>query len=844
MRSADDEPYHAPAPRPRQAAPVRQGPIDLRSVARSLLGPQDDSDAPVIEDVIARPPPDEMTRAWDSRRGSAFIWLWVSLFLLSGGIAGGYVYRAQQRAKVLAAAVARADARVLEASADGDFAARDAYAGALRAEPKERKYTAMVALAAARLAADHGEDTDAAAWAMLRRAEKEAARKPPEPDARADRELRQARGLLALARGESCPALDDKEDGDIAARCALQRGDTDGARRILAETLKSANDAQNGRALIALASLELGAGDLDAADAAYSKILTAYPGHPRAVVGKLLVAIERGELPKIADQPPGGPRLGLSTDAWFHLARGLVLMNSPVTGAANLEAANAELEMARKGITHDGRLALLYGRARLLQGKVNEAEQAMRVAERLNPNDGDVSVLDAEVALAKGYEEKVVAALTAGAQTPRKLAVLGRAQTLTGRYKEAAATLDAALAKRPGDAVSITYRAIARSHLGDAAGAQRELEKAAAHSSTAHYGLGLLAFERRDLGRARTELEKSLAGKNSEAFRARALLGRVLRELGKTDEALAELQRVAREAPALLPVHAALGRIYLDLGRDRDARTELRTVLDGGSPTPDDRLAYAEALVHLGVVDQAEKALNEATEAGVPATRVTRLRLELQSWKGPKEAALAAKAFDKERKGPAMKDTRLTLATADAYRRAGDAKRAGELYREALLGDPLHANLGIARLQNQQNDQAGAEASYRAALDAMQKGSFSLDDQTEARVGLGRALLARKASSEAQTVLEQAVEKDDGSAEAHYYLARAYQERNDLEKARAQGERAVGLDDSYADAYALVGDLNKTAAPERAKAAYKKYLTLQPDGERAKAIKKTLTTLK
>ncbi len=827
------------------AAPVRQGPVDLRGVARLLLGPQDDSDAPAVEDVIARPPPDEMTRAWDSRRGSAFVWLWVALVLLSAGIAGGYVYRAKQRAALLAAAVERADARVLEASADGDFAARDAYAGALRAEPRQRKYTAMVALAASRLAADHGEDTDSAGWAMLHRADREALRKKPEPDARTDRDLRQARGLLALARGETCPALDDKplEDGDIAARCALQRGDTDGARRILADTLKATGDAKNARALIALASLELGAGDLDAADAAYSKILTAYPGHPRAMVGKLLVAIERGELPKISDAPAGAVRLGLSTEAWFHLARGLVLMNSPVIGAANLEAANVELDLARKGIVHDGRLALLYGRARLMQGKVTEAEQSMRIAERLNPNDSDVSVLDAEVALAKGYEDKVVAALTSGAQTPRKLAVLGRAQALTGHYKEAAATLDGALAKRPGDAVSITYRAIARAHLGDAAGAVRELEKTALTSSTAHYGLGLLAFERRDLTRARTELDKSLAGKNSEAFRARALLGRVLRELGKTNEALTELQRVAREAPALLPVHAALGRIYLDLGRDRDARTELRTVIDGGSPTLDDRLAYAESLVHLGVVDQAEKALTEATEAGVPATRMTRLRLELQSWKGPKEAALAAKAFDKERKGPAAKETRLTLATADAYRRAGDAKRAGDLYREALLGDALHANLGIARLRVQQNDLANAENSFRAALEATQKGSFSIDDQTEASVGLGRALLARKASSEAQTILEQAVEKDDTSAEAHFYLARAYLERADLDKARTHAERAVSLDDSYADAFALVGDLMKTSQPDRAKSAYKKFLELQPDGDRAKSVKKSLATL-
>src|SRR5581483_6705226 len=98
-----------------------------------------------------------------------------------------------------------------------------------------------------------------------RRSEKEAARHKPDPDARVDRELRQARALLAIGRGESCPPLKDDEDGDIAARCAAQHGDVDAARRILAATLKSGGDAQNLRALLALGSIELGAGDLDAA---------------------------------------------------------------------------------------------------------------------------------------------------------------------------------------------------------------------------------------------------------------------------------------------------------------------------------------------------------------------------------------------------------------------------------------------------------------------------------------------------------------------------------------------------------------------------------------------------
>jgi predicted Zn-dependent protease len=840
---AQAEPERAPSPRAARAPAASNGVIDLDEAARILLGDgglsDDDSAAWQTEDVIPEPPVDQMAIQWDARRARSFVWLWAALVLLAGGIAGGYIYRARERARLLALTVERADARAVEATDEAEVAARDAYAGALRAEPRARKYFAMVALAAARLAADHGEDTDAAAWAMMKRAEREGVRHPDEPDPRADKELRQARGLLALERGEPCPAMQEKADGDIAARCALQRGDVDGARRILNEAIK-AQDGKSARALLALGSLELGAGDLDAANDAFGKVLTLHPEHPRATVGRLLVAIERGESPTI--QIPQ-KRLGPTNSAWYHLATGLAAIGH--RGEVDEALVQAELDAARRGIVHDGRLALLYGRARLLQGRVAEAEQAMRIAERLNPNDGDVAVLDAEVALAKGYEEKVVMALSNGPPSPRKLAVLGRAQCLTGKYKEAAATLDAALARRPGDAISITYRAIARAHLGDQAGAVRELEKAASTlaSTAPHYGLGLLAFERRDLQRARSELGKALQ-QNSESFRARALLGRVLRDLGKPVEALAELERVAREAPALVPVHAALGRLLLDLGRDREARSELRQVLDGGKPSPEDRLAYAEATINLGLAQEGERALNDAVEAGIPASRTARLHLALQSWKGPKEAAIAAKALEKERRGPAMYEAKLAILTASAWRRAGDLRKAGDDFRAAMLADPLHANLGIGRLQAAQNDNAGAEASYRAALAAWEHGPYGVDDFTEARIGLGRVLLARKAISEAVSTLEPTIEKDPMAAEAHYWLARAYQEANDQDKARGQAEKACELDDRFAEAFALVGDLSKAARKDRARIAYKKYLELSPDGAQARSIKKALAALK
>ncbi len=243
-------------------------------------------------------------------------------------------------------------------------------ARAVRLDPRTRRYFALDSLGNARLTADHGDDTDATAWAMMKRAEREQKRhpEPPGSDPRVDHDQRVARALLALSRGETCTPTEDG-DGDVAARCALQRGDVDAARRILGLEIQQAGAGKGAiRPLLVLASLELGAGDLDAADKAYTEVLGRSSGHPRALVGKALVALERGETPNVTP-PPG--RLGPTTEAWFHLAAGLAEM-----GRANgdEQAASAELDLVRKGIVHDGRLALHYGRSRLMQGKVYEAE--------------------------------------------------------------------------------------------------------------------------------------------------------------------------------------------------------------------------------------------------------------------------------------------------------------------------------------------------------------------------------------------------------------------------------------------------------------------------------------
>src|SRR5262249_51379241 len=130
-----------------------------------------------------------------------------------------------------------------------------------------------------------------------------AAAGPPTP------ELEVARAALAVARlpvAPDTPAL-------AAARAEVDRARADGGTRGLAGWLEglvlvaggeragartALTEAARGgpvQAQLALGDLELDGGDLEAALAAYDAALARAPAHPRALVGRALLHLERRE---------------------------------------------------------------------------------------------------------------------------------------------------------------------------------------------------------------------------------------------------------------------------------------------------------------------------------------------------------------------------------------------------------------------------------------------------------------------------------------------------------------------------------------------------------------------
>jgi tetratricopeptide (TPR) repeat protein len=809
------------------------GTVNLDAVAAQLHDNQGIGWQPSLDPQL--PSGDPVAQGFFRARRRAHIWLWASLAAISAGVIGGTWYRIHQIRIMIAQKTAYARQRSIEATFDGDLAARDALVPVLSSRLHEREHLALAALVEARLFGEHGDEAEGAVQAILKRAEREAQRHEPARDPPTELDFARARALTALGKGEQCP--DGDLDGLVGARCALRKGDVGRAQQLLTGAL--AADAGDARTLLEEGALAAARGDLEVADDAYARVLKAHPSHPRALVGQALALADRGKAQAL---PPMPKNLGPNNEAWWHLALGVsALQKGDEQGAAS------ELDAAQSGAWRDGRLAARVGLAKIALGKVSEAERALRQAARLGPGDPELGALDAEIAVAKGFEEKVAQNLAGRDGPPRLLAIRGRAEYLAGKPKEAASSLEAALVKRPGDVVASTYLALARAKLGRATSAVNDLEKLARQHpdvTTPHYGLGLIAYERRDLATARAELQKALSH-DPEAFRAGTWLGRVDRELGRTADAVAELEKVTQDDESLLAAHVTLGHLYHELGRESEARGELRRVVEANQASADDQLSYAEAMIALGQLSDADKLLTAAQTVGAPAQAVARDRLILQAAHGGPAAAGAAKQLGNLRRSQ-PKDQRLALAIAEAWRRAGDAKHAAEEFRQAatLGADKLHPNLGLGRSLLQTGDANGAESAFRAALSAFGGAPYGQEDRTEARVGLGRALLARKDYAEASSTLEAARDEDAESPDARYWLAKAYQEVGESAKARTEVEKAVALDDNYAGAWLFYADLTEKSDKPTAARAIKRYLELVPDGPLTKSLKRRLAQLK
>jgi Flp pilus assembly protein TadD len=278
---------------------------------------------------------------------------------------------------------------------------------------------------------------------------------------------------------------------------------------------------------------------------------------------------------------------------------------------------------------------------------------------------------------------------------------------------------------------------------------------------------------------------------------ALALGGALLRE-GRFAEAAELFGALAEKRPRDPSVLYGAALATFNAGRAAEAEPLARRAVEAAlaaaqtsnAGVADARAANgraADALVLLGVVlavrgDDAgalkavERAVRLAPDNFDAQLALGRARFGAGDDAGAVAAFRAAVALN-------QRDARARFFLATALERAGDADGALAAYRELVALQPRAAegHLGLGVLLWKRGG-AGADEGLRELARALE-----IDpDLYEARVTLGRALVARGRAAEAVEHLRRAAELAPGNPEPHYQLALAYRRLGRKEEAEAE----------------------------------------------------------
>jgi tetratricopeptide (TPR) repeat protein len=172
-------------------------------------------------------------------------------------------------------------------------------------------------------------------------------------------------------------------------------------------------------------------------------------------------------------------------------------------------------------------------------------------------------------------------------------------------------------------------------------------------------------------------------------------------------------------------------------------------------------------------------------------------------------------------------DPDITVDAAIASFRAGDVKKARQLAKFVVAGNPRHA-----RAQNV----LGRIELYRGDFDAAIRdlqASVALDEDFETSYFLGIAYLKAKRLTEAQKWFQHLQTTVENSAALHVLIGRAYSMGHFPESAVAEFRRAIELDPKYPRAHALLGysilEFRGEEAYPQARLEFERELKLHPE---------------
>lgn len=361
--------------------------------------------------------------------------------------------------------------------------------------------------------------------------------------------------------------------------------------------------------------------------------------------------------------------------------------------AGQLRAALAHLEAAVAAAPDAAEPRRLLALALGADDRVDEAVEHLQHAVRLDPTDerarlalGRTLASAGRSAMAERAFRDTLAAMPMSAQSHFEL---GRLYDAAGRHRDAADAFAASTAVKPVLGEERVHELAGRALVADA-----------------DFDGAIHAFSRR----------VEVSPNHAPAHRA---LGEMYLQLGRDDEALAELTAAALIEPADAVAHAVRAQLHLRNGRYQGAAAAARAALarDGANPTA--LYALGTALLRLGRAAEGEDALARF-RAGQDAARASdergwELRLLRQSAAAHLERGELADAVESLQAAVALQPDAEDYATLGAVlKRAGRTQDAVDALEQAVArggGPAVHVLLAdllaaLGRIDDSRRHQA------------------------------------------------------------------------------------------------------------------------------------------
>ncbi len=428
----------------------------------------------------------------------------------------------------------------------------------------------------------------------------------------------------------------------------------------------------------------------------------------------------------------------------------------------------------REAIQSDPKRPAAYlelARAYAQQRNFAEAQAVLLDALKVDPMSVETRIALGDVLAAGGKEAEAAKAYLRGLEIGPssgvlyfKLAMLSQKQQRIG---EAEQYYHRWIEVLPNDAqahvaIAQFYRSTGR--MKEAETSYQRARQVDRSSRPVHEALITFYLDTNRLKEAEIEIDAFMKPNPADVV-GRILKARLMLEQGDTDQALAMLQDVSRQAPKLAVVHQYLGLAWArrqDLPQAIAALREARTLAPNSA---DIRTNLAQTYLAQGSWSLAIREAEAATE--LHPQNVSALRL-----------------------------------LADAHLVAGDAKRAQDILKKLIVLLPddavVHHRLGVA--SRMQRRAAEAMAHFEQALEKNPKFFEALEQ-------IVAILVSQNMNSQARERVQRHVGMNQQDPRFHNLLGQVLMQSRAFVEAEAAFKKAMALDETLLMAYANLGEL-------------------------------------